>query len=339
MSKKHRKHLAELMALTQEDGILVHDAKGQPVELPVAPTPLADTHGHLTHFHQHRAPEALARAALAGVGLLGVPVDPTDDGCDAAALLGALDAWLAIARDGIDELLAWGVAPATADPYALLDNVRIWAGVHPYGAARFNASKGAHQAMERLLASPLAVGVGEIGLDYGPYNRTDPTEQKRAFVEQLKLAHDLDLPVELHLRDADGDAQAQAHADAARILEEAGVPAAGCDLHCYTSDAQVMRPFVDMGCYVAFGGAASFPRSQDIRAAAVECPDHLLLSETDSPYMAPVPLRGMECEPTLVAFSADLLARVRAEAGVAAREATYQALWDNARRFFGQARA
>lgn len=339
MSKKHRMHVDELLALTREDGVLFHDAKGRPVELPQAPAPLADTHGHLTHFHEHRAPEALARAALAGVGLLGVPIDPTDDGRDAAALLDALGAWIEIAHDCIDELLSWGIGSAAADPHALLDNVRIWAGTHPYGAARFNASAAAHAAMERLLASPLAVGVGEIGLDYGPYNRTDPEEQKRAFAEQLRCAQSMGLPVELHIRDAEGDALAEAHVDAARILEEVGVPSAGCDLHCYTSDVRVMQPFVDMGCYVAFGGAASFPRSEDIREAAVACPAHLLLSETDSPYMAPVPLRGMECEPAMVALSADLLARTREEAGVASRETTYQALWDNAQRFFGTERS
>lgn len=336
MSKKHRIRMSELMALTHEDGMLFHDAKGKPVQLPAADTPLADTHGHLTHFHQHRAPEALARAAMAGVGLLGVPIDPTDDGHDAPAVLDALKAWIDIAHNCIDELLSWGVASAAVDPYVLLDNVRIWAGVHPYGAARFNASMSSHVAMEQLLASPLAVGVGEIGLDYGPYNRTDPEEQKRAFAEQLSLAHELNLPVELHIRDADGDERAAAHVDAARILERVGVPAAGCDLHCYTSDVEVMQPFVDMGCYVAFGGAASFPSNDDIRAAALACPAHLQLTETDSPYMAPVPLRGMECEPAMVAFSADLLARIREEAGIASRASTYQALWDNAHRLFGR---
>ena len=335
MSKKHRIKADELIALTREDGYLFHDGKGTPVELPQASAPLADTHGHLTHFHQHDAAMALARASLAGVRLLGVPVDPTDDGADPQALFDRLDRWTHEAHEKIDELLGWGVQPASDSPHALLDNVRIWAGVHPYGAADFNASTDAHRALDELLASSLAVGVGEIGLDYGPYNRTDPEEQKRAFEEQLRLAHELGLPVELHLRDADRDESATAHADAALILERVGVPTAGCDLHCYTSNVEVMLPFVDMGCYVAFGGAATFARSEDIRAAAAACPGHLLLSETDSPYMAPMPLRGMECEPAMVAFSASLVADTREEAGVATREQTYRALWENANRFFG----
>ena len=335
MSKKHRIKASELLALTREDGHLFHDAKGAAVELPQPLAPLADTHGHLTHFRQYDPSTALARAALVGVRLLGVPIDPTDDGADPQALFDLLSRWTEEAHERIDEFVSWGVQPCGTDPHALLDNVRIWAGVHPYGAADFNASADAHQALDALLASPLAIGVGEIGLDYGPYNRTDPEEQKRAFEEQLRLAHELGMPVELHLRDADGDEAAEAHADAERILERVGVPAAGCDLHCYTSNVEVMRPFAKMGCYVAFGGAATFARSEDIRAAAVACPSELLLSETDSPYMAPMPLRGMECEPAMVAFSVNLVADAREEAGAGVRAETYRALWENANRFFG----
>lgn len=334
MSKRHLPTADELLALTRADGALFHDAKGRPVELPVASTPLADTHGHLTHFRQHDSAMALARAALAGVRLLGVPVDPTGDARDPAALLSSLESWVCEAASLIDELRSQGVGPAGERPEELLDNVRIWVGVHPYGAADFNGSPEAHDALARLLESPRAVGVGEIGLDYGPHNEVDPRQQQRAFAEQLRMAHALGLPVELHIRDANEDGTAQAHADAARILEREGVPVAGCDLHCYTSDARVMRPFVEMGCFVAFGGAATFARSEGIREAACACPEGLILSETDSPYMAPVPLRGMECEPAMVAFSAAFLADLREQAGVAARASTYVALWDNARRLF-----
>lgn len=335
MSKKHRLSGEELLALTREDGVLFHDGKGQPVALPVAEVPLADTHGHLTHFHHYDAAMALARASLAGVALLGVPVDPAGDGRDAPELLQRIERWVDQAGACIEQLAGWGVSPTGSAADALLGHVHLWAGVHPYGAAEFNADGEVRHAMETLLASPRCVGIGEFGLDYGPYNRCDPQEQRRAFVAQLRLAHELGLPVELHIRDAEKDELALAHREAAQILEQEGVPAAGCDLHCYTSDARVMQPFVDMGCFVAFGGATTFARSEDIRGAAASCPSHLLLSETDSPYMAPVPLRGMECEPAMVAFSADVVATARAEAGTASRAQTYEDLWNNARRLFG----
>ena len=90
-------------------------------------------------------------------------------------------------------------------------------------------------------------------------------------------------------------------------------------------------------CHVAFGGAATFKRSDDIRAAAAACPEGRILSETDCPFMAPVPLRGLECEPAMVGFSAALVASVREEAGVATGEKTYEALWRNANDLFGLA--
>ena len=93
MSKKHRLSAEELCALTREDGALFHDPKGRPVSLPVASAPLADTHGHLTHFRSYDPAMALARASLAGVRLLGGPVDPTDDAHDALALLSDIESW------------------------------------------------------------------------------------------------------------------------------------------------------------------------------------------------------------------------------------------------------
>ena len=172
--------------------------------------------------------------------------------------------------------------------------------------------------------------MGEIGLDYGPYNEADPALQERAFREQLAIARDAGLPCELHIRDASDDPACSAHALAERVLGEDGIPERGCDLHCFTSGPAVLEPFVRLGCHVAFGGAATFNRSDDIREAAALCPANLILSETDSPYMAPVPLRGQECEPAMVGVTAARLSEVRAQAGVAPAADTLEALWSNA---------
>ena len=108
------------------------------------------------------------------------------------------------------------------------------------------------------------------------------------------------------------------------------MPEAGCDLHCFTSNVHVMEDFKQLGCHIAYGGAATFSRSQDVRDALALTPSRYIITETDCPYMAPVPLRGEECEPAMVAFTAALAAQVRAEAGVASAQATYRALWQNA---------
>jgi TatD DNase family protein len=318
---------------------LFHTKKHKTVEVPAPLAPLADTHGHLTAFRKIDPAQAVARAALVGVRLLVVPVDPADDVQDVPEFLSWFCQIRTAAADLLQQAASRGDVPPTLASYEdapdLVDNVHIVAGVHPYGAQVFMDDPAIRRRLEALLACEDCVGVGEFGLDYGPWNKLPADVQIAAFREQLRIAHEHGLPVELHLRDADGDEAARAHADALRVLGEEGVPQAGCDLHCFTSDVRVMEPFVELGCRIAFGGAATFGRNDDIRAAATACPEHLLLSETDSPYMAPMPLRGQECEPAMVAFSATRIAQVRADSGVASADKTYAALWHNANRFFG----
>lgn len=316
---------------------LFQTKKHKPVEVPAALAPLADTHGHLTSFRKIDAAQAVARAALVGVRLLVVPIDPADDVSDVPAFL----SWFHKTRDQaaviLEKYAAGGQLPPAFDGRdgvpALLDNVYFLAGVHPYGAQRFMEDRSVRARLEALLDSKYCLGVGEFGLDFGPWNELPSEVQSQAFSAQLRLAHERNLPVELHLRDGENDTRA--HDDALRILREEGVPAAGCDLHCYTSDPEVMAPFVELGCHIAFGGATTFGKSDDIRSAAAACPSELILSETDSPYMAPMPLRGQECEPAMVAFTVARLAEVREEEGVATRQQTYTDLWNNANRFFG----
>ena len=333
-------------ALTLEDGELFHDRKGRVKEWPRPLAPLADSHGHLTSFRKHDPSVAICRAALAGVRLLVVPVDPVGEiprkFPTADAFLLWLDEQVERATERIRECAEHGLVPPTFAGYDapdLVDNVRIVAGAHPYGADRLTDE--ALAQMDVLLQSPRCVGVGEIGLDFGPYNELPAEVQEEAFRRQLRIAHERNLPVELHIRDNPQDDACAAHALAERVLAEEGVPERGCDLHCFTQGPEVMRPFVDLGCHVAFGGAATFNKSDDVRAAAAICPAGQILSETDSPYMAPVPLRGEECEPAMIAFTAALLADVRAaeapaaetttpDGGNLSRQATYDALWSNA---------
>ena len=326
--------------LTLADGELFHDSKGRPCPVPAPLAPLADTHGHLGSLKLHDPALALARAALVGVRLFVVPVDPVDEfprkWGSAAEFLDFVDTHISIARMCLDEAAEQGFFPPEFEGWdapSLLDNVHIVAGAHPYGAARLDDA--AESLMRGLLACDSAVGVGEIGLDFGPYNEVDPRDQERAFRRQLRIAHELGMPVELHIRDAAGDSGYQAHRLAVRILKEEGVPEAGCDLHCFTSNAHVMEDFKQLGCHIAYGGAATFSRSAEIREALALTPARAIITETDCPYMAPVPLRGEECEPAMVAFTAALAAQVRADAGIESPAETYRSLWKNACALFG----
>lgn len=292
--------------------MIFEDKKGRPVVVPEALGPIADTHGHLLPLKCDPA-EALVRAAEVGVRLLVSPVDPTDDVPDAGAFLARWE-------------------QLTAGAPAEIEHLCFIAGVHPYGAQKLMEDPPAQTRLNTLLDDPRCIGVGEIGLDFGPWNELPADVQEQAFRYQLAIARDRNMPVELHIRDGQDDTMA--HDMAVRILREEGLPQAGCDLHCFTSGPEVMAPFVEMGCHIAFGGAATFKRSDDIRAAFLACPDELILSETDSPYMAPVPLRGLPCEPAMVALTVAQLAELRTPDDPAQ---TYQLLWDNALAFFGLA--
>lgn len=182
--------------------------------------------------------------------------------------------------------------------------MRIAAGVHPHNAKHWSP-----ELEKRLVAAlhdPRVSCVGEIGLDYH-YDLSPREDQARAFREQVRIAKEAGLPVMLHVREA--------HDDALAIMQEEGWPEAGTILHCFTNDWETLEPWVRAGCSVTFGGALTFNNGGDIREAAGRVPEMQLMVETDSPYMAPKPLRGEVCEPAMVVFTENFMAEVRGAEG------------------------
>ena len=117
------------------------------------------------------------------------------------------------------------------------------------------------------------------------------------------------MPVVLRVREA--------HDEAFELLSEEGFPPAGVLLHCCTIGPDELAPWVEAGCFVAFGGALTFNNGDAVRASAAIVPEDRLLTETDAPYMAPKPFRGSTCEPAHAAFTAERLAEVRGVDGEA----------------------
>lgn len=323
--------------------------------LPKLPVPVCDTHAHMLSFWGVDPAHALARAVLAGVSSLVTLVDPVGDGMAPDEFRTRLDGWCVAARELLAEAAAAGAFPpafegagvcngvasahagAVGVPSLLDGGIRYLAGVHPYGAARY--SDEVHGQLVSALADPLCVGLGEFGLDYHFDSDDDvspaPHAVQRACMErQLDLAVRHNAPVELHLRHEADDAARSSHADALAVLREVGVPRAGCVLHCFGEDAATMEPFVELGCSVAFGGAATFKRNDEVREAFAACPLDRILFETDCPFMAPHPLRGMECEPAMSVLTAAVLAHDRAERTGERQEEILTAAWRNARRMF-----
>ena len=314
-------------------------------EIPLPRVPIADTHAHLTCFWGKDPAEALARAALAGDRLLVTLCDPLSDHISPQDFGVALRLWLDQARALVEQARFQELprarfdAPCAAldDPALLLDNVRFLVGVHPYGAPAYTDA--VHAQVAAGLGDPLCAGIGEIGLDYHFDAEDDVAPaphgaQISCMERQLALAVERGLPVELHLRNDPADPARTAHADAYGVLQRVGLPAAGCILHCFTEDRATMERFVELGCHIAFGGAATFKRNEDIRMAFAACPAERILFETDCPYMAPEPLRGSECEPAMIAFTVDALCRDRAARTGEDPSDIARAAYANARRIF-----
>ncbi|NLB34469.1 MAG: TatD family hydrolase [Elusimicrobia bacterium] len=171
------------------------------------------------------------------------------------------------------------------------------AGIHPHYASDFHRLK--NELLMSLELKKVMV-LGEIGLDY--YRDNSPRkQQRRAFIEQLKLAEKLKLPVAVHTREA--------FRDTMDILNE--YAATRVLIHCFSEGPKEALEAVKQGCFVAFGGTLTYPGSKDLRMAAEEVPYEKLLVETDSPYLAPQPVRGRTNIPWNVRYTIETLSYIK----------------------------
>lgn len=173
----------------------------------------------------------------------------------------------------------------------------VWAtvGLHPH-----EASHGV-DTIRDLFSSPRVIAVGEAGLDFY-YDHSPRDVQRQAFAEQIALAHELDLPLIIHTRDA--------WEETFDILMTEGTPEHTV-FHCFTGGPDEARRCLDLGAYLSFSGIVTFKSATDVAEAATICPAERMLVETDSPYLAPVPLRGRPNRPANVALVGTHIAHLR----------------------------
>ncbi|HZT45743.1 MAG TPA: TatD family hydrolase [Gaiellaceae bacterium] len=177
------------------------------------------------------------------------------------------------------------------------DGVYAVLGIHPHEAA---AEGGRVDELAELLADPRAVAVGETGLDF--YRDRAPRDRQRMLLEaELALAEELDKPAVIHTRAAD--------AETADVLAGFGGTVV---LHCFSS-AALLPVALERGYYVSFAGNVSFPNASELRLAASQVPADRVLVETDSPYLAPQPVRGRPNEPANVVHTLAAVAAARDE--------------------------
>jgi TatD DNase family protein len=194
------------------------------------------------------------------------------------------------------------IAAAEAHPEVLAG-----VGWHPNGAAGFDDAAAAELA--ELAAHPRVAAVGETGLDY--YRDRAPREaQRRAFEAQIEIARGAGKPLVIHVRDGAESTGGEALAEVFELLRER---AEGVEvvLHCFSAPADRVGEAAERGWHCSFAGNVTYPKAEGLRESARVVPDHLLLVETDSPFLAPQPVRGKPNQPANVVTTAERLAEVR----------------------------
>ncbi|MFA7255425.1 MAG: TatD family hydrolase [Candidatus Omnitrophota bacterium] len=231
---------------------------------------LTDTHIHL-HFPQYDAdrPEVVRRAIEGGV-----------------------TSFLNIGTDLEDSRKAVAMADEYPEVYAAI-------GFHPHETKNANPADLAE--LEKLLAHPKVVAIGEVGLDY--FHDHSPRDVQAKLLRTFLAWYDKHRkPIIIHCRDA--------YEDLLCVLQEhSSVPYRGT-LHCYSSNAAHMKKYLDLGFHISFGGALTYKKNDVLREACALCPKDRLLLETDGPYLAPQSMRGKRNEPLYMIETAECAAKL-----------------------------
>ena len=192
------------------------------------------------------------------------------------------------------------------------EGVYATCGIHPHEASA--APEDYLSTLERMCREEPYVAIGEIGLDYY-YDFSPRDVQKRVLNEQLDLAVSLNMPCIFHIRDAHGD-MLELFKKRARLPE--GI------IHCFSGSTEVAREYLKMGFYISFAGPLTFKKSIHLQEACKAVPLDRLLIETDSPYLAPEPVRGRRNTPANVRYVCIKMAELHGTAPEEMARITYE---------------
>lgn len=174
-------------------------------------------------------------------------------------------------------------------------------GIQPHDALSFNETT-AQRIKEVALNHKKIVAIGEIGLD--AYYKLSPMENQFACFEHfLDLAIEAHLPVIVHVRETHTDV----HSRLKTFSQKGGTGV----IHCFTGSLPEAREFLDLGFYISFSGIVTFKSAAALAEVAKYVPSDKLLIETDSPYLAPIPMRGKTNQPSYVRHTCAFIAELR----------------------------
>ena len=233
---------------------------------------LIDTHCHLT-FNE-----------------LATDIDSVIDRSIAAGVVG----WVTIGTDAEHN-------PKTVELASQYENMYATVGIHPHYAKVVTA--GMIEQLKQLAENQKVVAIGETGFDFH-YNHSPAVEQERVFVQQLKIAHRMNMPVIVHSREA--------FDDTISILEQFGGDIKKIVFHCFSGTPEQAKAILDKGYYISLTGVVTFKNADQIKEVAKLVPLDRLMLETDCPYMSPEPMRKQKVnEPALMAHTAKFIADLK----------------------------
>ena len=175
-------------------------------------------------------------------------------------------------------------------------------GIHPHETKNYKTLS-SEQIIKKLRLSKKIIGIGETGLDFY-YEYSDPTIQKKVFIEHIKAAQTLNIPLIVHTRSAEEDTyeilKSEKKNKELKVL-----------IHCFTGSKIFAHKLVDIGCYISASGVVTFKKSKDLAETFLSLPNDRILVETDSPYLSPEPLRGKSNEPSHIIHTVNYLANLK----------------------------
>jgi len=228
-----------------------------------------------------------------------------------------------LSENGIDYVVNIGAdLPTSRNSIELSEKysfVYATVGVHPHEVKSMTEDD--IILLRELSRHDKVVAIGEIGLDY--YYDNSPRElQKKWFIRQIELANECSLPIVIHSRDAVQDTYEilKQHNQSSRVL-----------IHCFSQSLEMAKKYVNMGAFIALGGAITFKNAKNLLDVVKFVPMEQLLLETDCPYLTPEPFRGKRNDPSKVRFVAQKIAELKNIDFTEVMDATNH----NARIFYG----
>lgn len=205
--------------------------------------------------------------------------------------------------NGIDKIIVPSAYPADMENIMDLvnkyDNVYGMLGIHPSEVKSWDDSF--IEKIKNYAKNSKIAAIGEIGLDYY-WDKSFNDLQKEVFIKQIKLANELELPIDIHDREA--------HKDTFDIIQEYN-KGSKVIMHCFSGSVEFARECIKAGYYLGIGGVVTFKNAIKMKEVVKTVPLERILLETDAPYLTPVPFRGKENQPAYIKYVAEEIASLR----------------------------